>query len=184
MLRKDSGMSGGRAPAQKEWRTLDWLRGYEVSEDGDVRHTTRKATRPAGYVLKGCIQNDGYRIYKLTVFGHKRIYKAHRLVCEAFHGRPSNERREVAHCDGNPANNHHSNLRWASRKENDADRVAHGTGPQGEGNPRAKLNIEQVRSIRARFTGAAGQLADLAGEHGLTVSGIRAIISRRTWRGH
>jgi hypothetical protein len=175
-------VAGGRAPYQKEWRTLPWLAGYEVSEDGDVRHTSRKATRPAGYVLKGCVQRDGYRIYKLTVFGFKRIYKAHRLVCEAFHGRPPNERMEVAHFDGNPANNHYTNLRWASRQENDRDRVAHGTDPRGERNPRAILDWSKVREIRARYTGKRGQMAELAAEYGLTRGGMAQVVYGRTWR--
>lgn len=173
-------MAGGRAPYQKEWRTLDWLPGYEVSEDGDLRHTTRKATRPAGYVLKGCISY--YRLYKLGKGENKRIYKAHRLVCEAFHGPAPDGKPEVAHNDGNRYNNHYTNLRWASRQENDRDRVAHGTDPRGERNPRALLNWDKVREIRSRWDGTFSHSRELAEEYGLTVSGMVGVCKGRNWR--
>jgi hypothetical protein len=171
---------GGLSP--KQWRTLPWLPGYEISEDGDVRHTTRKATRPAGYVLKGGTCN-GYRIYKLPVGGVKRIYSAHRLVCEAWHGHKRNVlHREAAHNDGNRANNHYSNLRWASRTENNADRKAHGTDPVGERNPRARLNWGQVSLIRERYTGARGEITALAREFGVSHGAMCAVLDGRHWR--
>lgn len=174
-------MPGGRGPYQKEWRTLRWLPGYEVSEDGDLRHTFRKATRPAGYVLKGCYC-QGYRVYKLRNGDGKRIFKAHRLVCEAFHGPAPEGKPEVAHCDGNRANNHYTNLRWASRQENDRDRVDHGTDPTGERNPRAILTWELVREIRSRFDGSRGQIAALAAEYGLSKGGMAMVCYGRNWR--
>jgi hypothetical protein len=175
-------MAGGAAPKQKEWRTLPWLPGYEISESGDVRHTTRKATRPVGYVLKGCIQNDGYRIYKIPVGGTKRILKAHRLACEAFHGpSPNVLKREVAHNDGNPGNNHFTNLRWAGRRENDRDRVRHGTDPKGDRNGNARFTWDQVRAIRARFTGRWGEITAIAREYGVSVSAIAQMRDGRHW---
>jgi hypothetical protein len=175
-------VAGGRSSPQKEWRTLDWLPGYEISEDGDVRHTTRKATRPAGYVLKGCFC-QGYRIYKLTVGGTKRIYKAHRLVCEAWHGDKRNIlHREVAHGDGVRANNHYSNLRWTSRAENDADRRAHGTDPVGERNPRAILNWGKVREIRAKYTGTRGEVTQFCRDYGVSLGAMQSVLTGRNWR--
>ena len=167
-------MSGGRSP-NKEWRTLAWLPGYEISEDGDVWN--------GGRLLDGCIEPQGYRVYKLTTPGvGKKIYKAHRLVCEAFHGPPPDaERIEVAHNDGSRANNHYSNLRWASRWENNFDRYKHGTCVSGEGNPRNKLTWEQVCEIRDNYTGMRGERVALARKYGVSMGCIAGILSGKNW---
>jgi hypothetical protein len=167
----------------KQWRTLAWLPGYEISEDGDVRHTTAKATRPRGYVLKGCFNSHGYRVYKLVGPGGKRVYSAHRLVCEAFHGSPPTPKHHAAHGDGSPANNHFSNLRWASCKDNLADRAQHGTEMRGERNGRAKLTAPQVEEIRSRFVGRYGQIANLSREYGLSHSAMFSICHGENWNG-
>ena len=48
-----------------------------------------------------------------------RLRVIHRVIAEAFHlpGRTA-ERDEINHIDGNPSNNHLSNLEWVSRSEN------------------------------------------------------------------
>lgn len=40
-------------------------------------------------------------------------------------------------------------LRWATRAENMADKLLHGTDNRGERNALAKLNEDDIRSIRA-----------------------------------
>jgi hypothetical protein len=169
------GKCGGRAPEQeRQWRTLDWLPGYEISEDGDVWN--------GGRLLTGCICPLGYRVFKLTTHAGKKLYKGHRLVCEAFNGpQPDPDRKEVAHNDGNPSNNHYTNLRWASRWENNADRYLHGTDVGGEGNPRNVLTWEQVCEIRARYTGMRGEQAALAREYGVSNGCIAGILSGKNW---
>ena len=44
--------------------------------------------------------------------------KAHRLVCEAFHGPPPFEKAVVIHLDEDAKNNRPENLRWGTQKEN------------------------------------------------------------------
>ena len=53
----------------------------------------------------------------------------HRLTCMAFHGEPPAKwpKYHAAHCDGDPLNNRPDNLRWATPKENIADKRLHGT---------------------------------------------------------
>lgn len=169
-------MAGGRAPKpEREWRTLEWLPGYEISEDGDVWNGFR--------LLTGCAHPEGYRQFKLTTAtAGKKIYKAHRLVCEAFHGKPVAPRTEAAHNDGDPANNHFSNLRWATRRENNHDRYLHGTSVVGEGNPRNILSEEQVAQIRDRFTGKRGEQSAMAREYGVSPGCIAGILRGKNWR--
>ena len=116
-----------------EWRQVDWLPDYEISEDGDVRRLTgtrRNDPRYGpGYVIKGYPAGfrRQYRYVKLTLADGNQIkLPVHRLVCEAWHGKPPPEH-EVAHNDGNPANNHWSNLRWDTPLGNYADHERLGT---------------------------------------------------------
>jgi hypothetical protein len=55
---------------------------------------------------------------------------------------------ECCHNDGNPNNNHLSNLRWDTSKNNHADKVRHGTTNRGERCGTAKLTQSQVDEIR------------------------------------
>ena len=91
----------------EEWRAVG-TRGAAVSSCGryrDCRGVVR-TPRPvrSGYVPI-CIA------YKMRVI--------HRVIAEAFDlpGRTA-ERDEINHIDGNPSNNHLSNLEWVSRSEN------------------------------------------------------------------
>ena len=71
----------------------------------------------------GFMQNNGY----LTIGCNRKLYLAHRLVCEAFHGPAPEGKPFVDHIDRCKTNNTPSNLRWVSHKENvhNADRIDH-----------------------------------------------------------
>ena len=47
-----------------------------------------------------------------------RTYRVARLVCEAFHGSPPDNRTVCMHRDENSRNNRPGNLRWGTQKEN------------------------------------------------------------------
>lgn len=65
---------------------------------------------------------NGYR--KITVNGKQR--SVHRLVCEAYHGPEPRPGMDVAHWNGQKADNRPENLRWATREENILDQIRHG----------------------------------------------------------
>ena len=94
--------------------------------------------------------------------GEKRTFRVHRLVCEAWHGRPPTEKHQVAHWDGNKANNHFGNLRWATPQENSHDCVRQGIDPVGVRNGRPKLSEADVREIRATYKGGYRNLKSFA----------------------
>jgi len=53
---------------------------------------------------------------------------------------------------------------------------------RGEGNPKAKLNWDQVRDIRARYAAGGIRQIDLAREYGVTQPNIGDIVRGNTWR--
>lgn len=142
--------------ALEEWRDVIGYEGvYEVSSHGRVRRSSnyyeRRARGKTQFVpIKPRILKPhptvGYPSIVLCRYGVCLTTYIHRLVCEAFHG-PSNGR-DVAHWDGGRTNNHASNLRWATREENMADKVRHGTQPRGDDLWFTKVTNEAVDAMR------------------------------------
>lgn len=97
---------------------------YQVSNFGRVRSKDRlRSNGDRGYckvkgkILKNAKNELGYHILGLSVNGNRKMVKVHRLVAKAFISNP--ERKPfVNHMDGNPQNNHVSNLEWCTQKEN------------------------------------------------------------------
>lgn len=100
---------------------------YSVSDQGRVRSEDRVITRSDGVVvtwrsrmMSSKPDLNGYPILTLQQQGRIRKVRVHALVAEAFIGlRP--EGLEVLHRDGNPANNHLSNIRYGTHAENGRD---------------------------------------------------------------
>ena len=142
----------------EEWRDVVGFEGlYQVSNFGRVQSVTTKETqntfilsrsKKVNKIKKQTIDKVFNRPYLgLWKNNKQKICKPHTLVMEAFVGlRPQGM--ECCHNDGNPQNNHLSNLRWDTPKNNQADRVKHGTTNRGEQCGKAKLTLEQIRVIR------------------------------------
>lgn len=124
-----------------------------------------------------CRNGDGYGIIS---YGEATRLVS-RIVCEHVHGAPPSPFHEAAHSCGNGhlgccAKAH---LRWATRKENQADRSGHGTAPRGENCGKAVLTEQQVREIRA-LRGVKRQI-DIAEEYGVGASTVSMIQARKIW---
>ena len=113
---------------------------------------------------------------------HMKGARPSRIMCELAHGPAPTPKHEAAHSCGkaHEACVHPKHLRWATKAENEADKVAHGTIAQGERLPQAKLSDADVRSIRA-LKGAVEQ-QDIARMYGVAESCVSKIINRRSWR--
>ena len=104
------------------WRPIPSLPTYEASSHGRLKRIPYKARMPSG----------GERVYggtptrgswcantKRYILSYKgRNYKAHRLICEAFHGPAPFPRAVVMHIDENSSNNTPENLKWGTQREN------------------------------------------------------------------
>jgi len=101
-----------------EWLTCTRDEGYEVSDEGEIRR------RDTGHILKPWPRPP--RGYPTVRFGHRgKSYSVHTLVLEAFEGEcPPGQ--EALHADDDPTNPRRGNLRWGTRAENLADRIANG----------------------------------------------------------
>lgn len=152
-----------------EWRTIPSEPRYKVSSDGLVQFAGSSQPR------KPYICTRGYQYVGYLCDGKRRTRTIHRMVAEAFLG-SCPEGCEVRHLDGNPSNNSLSNLAYGTKRENAADREAHGRTARGEKNGNAKLSDALASEIRDAY--AAGGLTqyDLAHRYGISQAQVNNIV--------
>jgi hypothetical protein len=92
------------------FRSVDGYENYAVSSFGRVKNTK------TGRILKTRL-NSGYLLVNLYEDGVRKSHQVHRLVGCAFINNP-NDKLCVDHKDNNRTNNHISNLRFVTNKEN------------------------------------------------------------------
>jgi hypothetical protein len=114
---------------------------YEISIDGNVRN------KKTGRILKDWNNGD----YKAVWLGAGNRHYIHRLVAERFLPMSTNIC-EVDHIDRNKHNNHASNLRWISHKENmnNRNRELNPRKSNKHGNQYIKMNMTK-RQITQTF---------------------------------
>lgn len=159
---------------EEEWRSIPSAPVYEVSDLGRVR------TIRSGRIRKQVPDKRGGYLNLMFVLGveKKRVLrKVHHLVLEAFVC-PKPPGLRTRHLDGDVTNNRLKNLKWGTSKENEADKVLHGTSQHGERNAQAKLTDTQASEIRR----SKARGCDLAIRYGVrestTISRIRNGVRR------
>lgn len=113
------------------WRDCPgWEGYYAASTDGDLKSLPRlvKNSRDngshliAGKILTpGVNPKDGYLHYSFYKNGKLHTVKGHRMVLLTFVG-PCPEGEEGRHLNGDPADNHVTNLAWGTHLQNAEDR--------------------------------------------------------------
>lgn len=98
------------------WKEIEGFEGlYQVSNFGRI--VSLKYIFPR--VRKLVKISSGHLLVQLCNNGIKKTFPVHQLVAQAFISNPENKP-EVHHIDGNPANNAVDNLMWVTRKEHKA----------------------------------------------------------------
>lgn len=147
----------------------DFLK-YDIYENGDVYSYHRNI------FLKPIKDRKNYLLVMLCDKGRQSYSRIARLVASAFVPNPQNKSC-VNHIDGNKQNNHHTNLEWVTRKENDnhARRTGLNNGLNG-----AKLNEGQVKAIRVEYPLVA--IECIAKQYSVSQYTIRNVVKYKTWR--
>ena len=119
----------GKVTCERQWKPIRGYEGlYEVSDYGDVRSLDREVIQGArggsssthiykGQMLKPRKQYNGYMTVNLAKNGTFQRVSIHRLVGYHYLEKPSGKDC-INHLDGNPENNHVSNLEWCTQSEN------------------------------------------------------------------
>lgn len=122
------------------------------------------------------VGSSGYGVF---VEDGKQLY-AHSTICEIAHGNRPEGDVHAAHICGvrlciNPAH-----VRWASRSENEQDKLDHGLSNRGERCGRSILTEGNVRDIRAMLARGETQ-KHVAEVFGVSEGAINSIHRRQNW---
>lgn len=106
-------------------------------------------------------------------------------ICEKVHGPAPTAIHQSSHSCGNGKRGCVTprHLRWATPKENAADKIIHGRVLAGERNPWAKLNAVQVHSIRTLYGMLGIPQHKIAKQFGISQLHVSRIVNRQVW-GH
>lgn len=138
------------------WRpVVDFEGWYEVSSHGGIRRirtlhrlTWRFRAKPRAMRTRAGI--GGYHLLTLCRDGVKHGVKVHRVVARAFLGETP-DGCEIAHLDGNVANNRAINLAHVTHRENYQHSVFHGTRAIGDRHGRSKAGRKRKTPAKRRW---------------------------------
>ena len=99
----------------EHWASIDGYLNYQVSWWGRVLNTK------TGRILKNTFGSHGYLHVSLSKNGKVKTHCIHVMVAQAWVSNPE-EKRCVDHIDGDKANNHFENLRFATHSENNRNK--------------------------------------------------------------
>lgn len=173
------------------WRSIPDFGGhYEASNFGRIRSIDRVVEKECSGIGAGlCKQHYKGKILsqaKSSKLGHLTVHigvdkkrytvSVHRLVLTAFIG-PCPDGMEACHNNGIAWDNRIENLRWDTHRENNRDRLKHGTYLVGENHKMAKLTADAVLRIRA--SGLNGP--QVAKQFGIGTTHAHRILTRQSW---
>jgi HNH endonuclease len=127
-------------------------------------------------VLSPFVAKDGYKYIDYGKGQNRTRSAVHVLVLTVW-DRPPKLGEHCRHLDNNKMNCHIDNLTWGTRKENEADKVIHGTdNNRGSKNIFAKLTKEQVIQCKNEYaemkrknpSGKSGAVLHLAKKYRIT----------------
>ncbi len=166
-----------------EYRNIPGFPNHRAGSDGTVWSNYvpgRPPKRGPWWQMSANPDTEGYLRVGISRNGKSSSYKVHHLILLAFVG-PRPPGLQCRHLDGNPLNNHLTNLRWGTPKEDGEDRVRHGRMPKGEDFPQSKLTNVRVFEIRQKAS-RGKTLEDLAVEYGVSSVLVGQVVRGEIWR--
>lgn len=119
--------------------------------------------------------------YALVRTGRKRL-RASRAICLMAHGpAPSIQQTDAAHSCGVRACCNPKYIYHATSRQNQRDKIKHGTVLAGERNPCAKLKEKDVLAIRDLVAAKSTSQSQLARKYGVSANAISLIVKRVNW---
>jgi hypothetical protein len=156
---------------------------YKIREDGQI-FSFPTGRRRWAKIIKPDKINTGYlRANLFNANGRKRIF-VHRLVASTFIPNP-NKKPNVNHKDGNPLNNHVSNLEWCTQSENHLWSIKQGwcvptekmsECGRAQGLKNRKISIETINKIRGEYSSGNFLQNKLAKKYGISTSSMNRIV--------
>lgn len=150
----------------------------------DLEHFWSKVDRSGDCWLWLCgLDADGYGQHRLSGYGK---IKAHRFACYVQDGPPSAGKPLALHTCNEPACQRGGHLYWGTNQDNARDMVSSGHARGGcrisEHARLAKLTVDQIRAIRARWMHGDITQKDLGALYGITQPTVSQIVLRKIWR--
>jgi hypothetical protein len=153
---------------------IDGFPDYSIDKEGNIfnRH---------GRIIKGYINNKGYRCVQLSRRSQIKGKLVHRLLGLMFICNHENKP-QINHIDGNKLNNSLSNLEWVTGEENaiHAYQLGLKVGLVGEKNPASKLNEKEVLEIVEALSDDF-EYKEIAAFYKVSLNLIREIAIGRGW---
>lgn len=151
---------------------------YYICEHGEI--LSRKTNYKKIKILKHIINQHNYHTVFLRKNGKQYNKRISNLVMETFVG-AKQKGLEVDHIDGNRENDHLSNLRYVSRKEN----MEKAQMQKGSKQWNSKLNEQQVLEIRQKYkliSHNKSNAHELSIQYNISQSTINCIVRRSAWK--
>jgi hypothetical protein len=114
----------------------------------------------------------------IDIGGRKRA--VHLVVCEIAHGPAPGKGYHAAHNCGVPACCNPRHVRWATPKENMADKLQHGTHNRGTKHNLAKISEEDA--LKIRLLKGKVSAAKVGKQFGLSRSTVYEIFNHKIWK--
>lgn len=169
---REAFLAAGLDP-DEEGKPVDNFPRYIVTNMGRVFSLWKEKPR----LLNPGVDAKGYQCVSLrSDDGRRHSARVHRLVAFAFLVKPD-DGECVRHLDGNPANNVASNLAWGTYRQNESDKICHGTW---ETRRTGKLSKQDRFKIRAALAQGATHKT-IAAEFGVSRPTITRIANGTTW---
>lgn len=166
------------------WKDCSYSKNYIVSNRGTVRAKFRgiisgaKTYFRSAHTLSPGKDKNGYFFVRLSHNNNIKQFYIHQLVAEAFIG-PCPENRTVDHINRIKTDNRIENLRYATIKQQNDNRILNPA--KGSKCNFSKLNENQVKEIRELYTDS-NSINSLAKKYEVNRSTISKIINYQTWK--